>query len=222
MSTKTLTRKDAYDAKNWRPAHNSTDVECLFEEEGQTMRAFVPASKAMEAKKPADLDPMLAEAIKTAQPIQVLYPIEGSFMHMSYQKPPVWESIMANFRINVGTTLFTFGDVIHNPGNAHVPDDFVHHEEIHAEQQGHNPEGAGRWWARYFQDPYFRIDQEARAFAHQYDWWCKNGPKRVRSNREDRFKKLLDLSQRLASPTYGSMVNVEGAKKLIKQHSKTK
>lgn len=219
---KTLTRQDAYDAKNWRNVMNAAEVECIFTEDEQTFRAFISGDILATLKNPADLEPLVKKAIAEAKPIQVLYPIEGSFMHMSYQRPPVWETVLQNFRINVDTTLFTFGDVIHNPAGIQIPDDYVHHEELHAEQQGHNPEGAGRWWARYFQDPYFRIDQEARAFAHQYDWWCKNGPKKVRNSREHRMHKLRSLALSLASPTYGNVVGLDGAMRLIRGFIKTK
>ena len=79
---------------------------------------------------------------------------------------------------------------------------------------------AGRWWARYFQDQWFRIDQEARAFAHQYDWWCANA--KGGKDRNWRYRKLLDLGARLAAPTYGSVVDTAAATKLIKGFSKTK
>ncbi len=149
-------------------------------------------------------------------------PIPGSFMRMSDAPPPCHDEVLKHFNINTASTIFTFGDVIHNPAGAEVSEDFVKHEECHAEQQGHTPEGAGRWWARYFQDQYFRTDQEARAFAAQYDWWCKNGPPRVRNNREQRFHYLRGLAFRLAAPTYGAVVNERGAVALIKQHIKTK
>lgn len=143
-------------------------------------------------------------------------------MQMSFERPPVWDNVLENFNINIETTLFTFGDVIYNPAEVKIPEDYIHHEEVHAEQQGHTPEGAGKWWARYFQDPYFRIDQEAKAYAYQYDWWCNNAAKTIRNNREYRAKKLLFLAKTLAGKTYGNVVNLEGATKLIKSFSKIK
>lgn len=141
-------------------------------------------------------------------------------MSMSHDRPPVWDEIMKQFNINVDTTLFTFGDVIYNPARVHVPADYIRHEELHAEQQGHTPEGAGRFWARYFQDPWFRIDQEARAYAHQYDFWC--GTSKVGKDRNWRLKKIRELASVLSSPTYGSVVNMGGAVALIKGYSKIK
>lgn len=151
-----------------------------------------------------------------------IFPIAGSFMCMAYEKPPVWEEIMAQFKINLDSTLFTYGDVLYNPAGINIPMDYVHHEELHAEQQGHGGEAAGKWWARYFQDQYFRIDQEAKAYAHQYDWWCKNGPKQYRNDKNWRGRKMMEIARTLSSPMYGSVVNYDGAVKLIKGFSKTK
>lgn len=219
---KTLTRKDAYDGINWQPGHNTQDLECLFEEGDDLMCARIPADSLAGIEKPEDLEPLIKKAVELAQPIFTLWPIKDSFMSMCFQKPPVYKTILEHFAINVSTTLFTFADVIYNPATAEVPDDYIHHEEVHAEQQGHNNEGAGRWWARYFSDPYFRIDQEAKAYATQYDWWCKNGPKKYRNNREERTRKLDNLASTLAGPTYGNVINKLAAKKMIKSLSKTK
>lgn len=146
--------------------------------------------------------------------------IPGSFMCMSHEPPPVMDEIMRQFNVNVGTTLFTFGDVLHNPAHIDIPEEYIHHEELHAKQHGHSPEGAGRWWARYFQDNYFRIDQEAKAYAHQYDWWCLNDVKG--RDRNARARKMFDLAMTLCSPMYGSVVSHSGAVRLIKSFSKTK
>lgn len=135
------------------------------------------------------------------------------------EKPPVWENVLALFKINVSTTLFTYGDTLYNPSGLYIPPDYMQHEEHHSGQQGHNDEGAGKWWARYFQDPYFRVDQEAEAYGIQYAWWLINGPASLRNNREMRYRKLLELAQKLAGPMYGDVINLEGAKKLIKQHA---
>jgi len=214
---KTLTRQDAYDATNWRNVPNALEVECIFDEDGKTYRAALGGDILANIKSPKELEQHMIAAIKAARPIEILYPLPGSFMHQCFAKPPVYEEVLRNFQINIASTLFTFGDVIYNPQQIETPDDYVHHEELHAEQQGHNPEGAGRWWARYFSDPYFRIDQEARAYAHQYDYWCKK-----HKDRNQRNRKLLQLASTLASPMYGSVVGQSGAVDLIRRFSKTK
>ena len=150
-----------------------------------------------------------------------LEPIPGSFMRMSFLPPPCADEIMKQFKINVKSTIFTFGDVIHNPEHLDFGEEYVRHEELHAEQQGHSPEGAGKWWARYLQDQYFRVNQEAKAYALQYDWWCAHDLKRGR-DRNWRSRKLLQVATSLASPMYGNVVNVDGAMRLIKRFSKTK
>ena len=147
--------------------------------------------------------------------------ISGSFMRMSFAPPPCADEIMKQFKINVKSTIFTFGDVIHNPEHLIFDEEYVRHEELHAEQQNHNPEDAGKWWARYLQDQYFRVDQEAKAYALQYDWWAAHDVKRGK-DRNWRSRKLLQVATSLASPMYGSVVNVDGAMRLIKRFSKTK
>lgn len=142
-------------------------------------------------------------------------------MKILNEKPPVWESVMELFKINVGTTIFTYGDTIYNPAGFEVPAELIAHEEVHSAQQGHTEEGAAKWWARYFQDEYFRMDQEARAYAVQYDWWCEHDHVRGK-DRNWRMKKMRQLATVMSSPTYGGVVSVDGAIKLIRQFTKTK
>lgn len=142
----------------------------------------------------------------------------GKFgMTIVYERPPVWEGVMLHFKINVDSTLFTYGDVIYNPPRVWIPDDYIFHESIHAGQQGHSEEGAAKWWTRYLQDGYFRIDQEAKAYAAQYDFWCKTN-----KDRNARNRKFIALAETLCSPMYGNMIGYEQACKLIKLNSKTK
>lgn len=140
----------------------------------------------------------------------------GKFgMTILYERPPVWENILNLFKINTDTTIFTYGDIIYNPAGFHIDDEYIFHESIHAEQQGHTAEDAAAWWARYFQDQYFRIQQEAEAYGAQYEFWC-----RTNKDRNMRDKKLRQLAATLASPMYGSVVGVTSAMGLIREQAK--
>lgn len=216
---KTLTRQDAYDAANWENVANAAEVQCFFEENGDTYRAFIKAEDLSHVAKKEDLELMIKAAIAAAKPIPIMSPIAGSFMQMSSREPPIYDRVKELFHFDMSHTIFTFGDVLHNPHGVDIAEDYIRHEEIHAAQQGHTAEGAGEWYARYFQDPYFRVDQEARAFAAQYDWWCKQ---KGNKDRNLRNRKMIDLAIRLSAPTYGSVVNPQGARKLIESFCKIK
>lgn len=160
-----------------------------------------------------EIDKEVDRMIGFKKPVQA-----GKFgMTIKYERPPIWEGVMQQFQINTDATIFTYGDVIYNPAEFHIEDEYIWHESIHAAQQGHSEEGAANWWVRYFQDQYFRIDQEAKAYAAQYDFWCKTN-----KDRNWRNKKLIQHSHTLASGMYGSVVSPGGAMRLIKQFSKTK
>lgn len=72
-------------------------------------------------------------------------------------------------------------------------------------------EAADRWWARYLVDPYFRIDQEAEAFAVQYVFF-KNY---VNKDRNVAARFLFQLGGLLSSPTYGKIISGTAAQRMI-------
>ena len=110
--------------------------------------------------------------------------------------------------------IYAYGNIIYNPSGKVVPDDVIAHEETHCRQQGADPDF---WWSRYIEDKYFRIDQEAEAYAVQYDFVCKN----IIKDRNQRNNALLKLAEVLASPTYGSVIGKSAAYQMIKSRSKT-
>lgn len=153
------------------------------------------------------------EVARKEPPAPRTFRLEGSCMTEVHARPPVWDDVVASFQINPRTTLFTFGDLLYNPAGQPIPADYLRHEEVHAAQQGHGNEGAVAWWQRYLEDPWFRVDQEARAYAVQWDYCARLRP-------HARATRLHELATLLSSPMYGGVVNLDGAKRLIKGFSK--
>ncbi|TSA58174.1 hypothetical protein D4R42_00235 [bacterium] len=133
-------------------------------------------------------------------------------MNIVKEYPPFYLSIIQHGMNPNDHTFFTYGDTIFNPHDLILKDHSIAHEEQHSEQQGDNPQA---WWDRYLADPYFRIDQEAEAYARQFNFMCKTN-----KDREKRFHIMLDLSRFLASPLYGSVIGRDMALKLIKDKVK--
>lgn len=134
-------------------------------------------------------------------------------MKISYELPPMLDKIRAaGMNPVVEKTCFTYGDTLYNPGKLTVPEDYMRHEECHTVQQGADPDG---WWMRYFKDPYFRIDQEAEAFAVQYLFFRKF----VNHDRNIGARFLFRLADLLASPTYGSILRHQAAQRIIMQYA---
>lgn len=67
------------------------------------------------------------------------------------------------------------------------------------------------WWDRYCQDQYFRIDQEAEAFAIQYLYYRKY----INHDRNASAKFLYQLAAFLAGPTYGKVIGQVTAQRMI-------
>lgn len=136
-------------------------------------------------------------------------------MKIKNEYPPVYEKICKRFGIRPVNTFYTYGDTIYNPDNLLVPDYIVVHEEVHMRQQ--NFTDAESWWNRYLDDVDFRIDQEAKAYAMQYDFMCK-----VIKDREQRLKIRNDLGKIMSGPIYNNVISQSEATALIKKLSSVK
>lgn len=78
--------------------------------------------------------------------------------------PPNYELIRMVLSPKPGA-IFSYGGIIYNPHKRDIAPDLHIHEAVHARQQGDNPDA---WWARYLQDPEFRLEQELEAYGEQY------------------------------------------------------
>ena len=137
-------------------------------------------------------------------------------MIIKNELPPIYEDIIASGLNPTAYAIYTYGDIIYNPSGVEIPRDIIAHEEVHEKQQ-QDIGGPDIWWSRFLDDQYFRMDQEAEAYAVQYDFMCK-----IRKDRNLRNRILLHYAQTLASPTYGSVLSTTSAMKLIKSKVKTK
>lgn len=129
-------------------------------------------------------------------------------MNINIGYPPNIEKIKNAFPIR-SNTIFTYGDTIYAPMlRGQLPPDIIAHEEIHARQQGEDPEA---WWDRYIVDKEFRLNQEVQAYRTQYRFFC-----RFIKDRGRQFQLLRIIASDLASPLYGNLVPFLTATQLIK------
>lgn len=129
-------------------------------------------------------------------------------MKIVNEKPPIYNKILNSGMHPHEGVIYTYGDTIYNPSGTEISDHLLEHEEVHHKQQGSDP---GKWWDRYLNDQYFRIEQEAEAYAHQYDYLCK----RIK-DRNQRARILFDLARILSSSLYGSVIGQVSAMGHIK------
>lgn len=147
----------------------------------------------------------------------------GQITHLeniSFERPPVWDNVCAAFGLDekaLSKTIFTYGKTIYNPGKLSLNQHEIEHERIHMQQQGDNEKDAALWWGRYLRDKDFRVDQEARAYARQYDVLCEK-----MKGRNERFNVRMDLAAILCGPLYEHAITRVEAAALIYEHSKTK
>ncbi len=125
-------------------------------------------------------------------------------------RPPVWDAVCQMINGIPRSAIFAWGDTIYNPEGAVLPDFLIEHEMVHMRQQK-LVGGPEKWWDRYINDPYFRIDQEAEAYAKQYECMCE-----TYIDRNQRHSILRTLAFTLAGPLYGSIISPSKAMKLIR------
>lgn len=132
-------------------------------------------------------------------------------MKVLNENPPNLDKIIAaGMNPNVPRTVFTYGDILYNPGGLYIPEHLLVHEETHTRQQGNDPDA---WWDRYIKDPEFRLQQEAKAYGRQYAYLAR-GRDFGLGGREVILKKLARI---LSSQTYGNLIDFKEAKKLIQR-----
>ena len=146
-------------------------------------------------------------------------------------EPPEWimKGCLDKFRVNVGQTVWTYGDTIFNPGGGPVSDHVFAHESQHGAQQANrelmlqyiepteridDEKLAGKmrdaWWREFLANPRFRLEQEAEAYGAQYRFYCERVKDR---NRRALF--LVQLARMLSGPLYQVAVSAQQARKMI-------
>lgn len=128
-------------------------------------------------------------------------------------KPPIWEAAKKAFDFDERYTIFSWGDIIYNPGGIDVDEFLIAHEGTHQRQQeaigGPHP-----WWMRYIGDAVFRCEMEAQAYAVQYNLFCKKN-----KDREVRSRYLGGLAHDLASGMYKLTIPQADARAAILKRS---
>lgn len=120
--------------------------------------------------------------------------------------PPNISEIQKKFPITV-ETVFTYGDKLYTPLGLPIPQDLMIHEQVHEQQQ--QVLGVEQWWGLYLENKAFRLNQEVEAYKKQYQFLT------TVLNRKGRLTALNKLSENLASPLYGNLINKRTAKELI-------
>lgn len=127
-------------------------------------------------------------------------------MNIEKTFPPNIALIREKFTLS-GREIFTYGNVIHNPGGGVLGPELIAHESVHSRQQ---KGGIEKWWDQYLVNAEFRLNQEVEAHREEY--------RVFRSIIKDRGKVnqfLQHIAFRLASPMYGSIVSTGEARRLI-------
>lgn len=130
-------------------------------------------------------------------------------MRIVNERPPVWDRVVSLFPYVIGKPVFfAWGSVIYNPSGTSIAREIIKHEEVHAERQGKTDQEIRAWWDRYLTDPGFRLLEEIPAHQAEYRAYCK----RHGAGRE---KYLRAIAERLASPLYGTLLDIEEAAHVI-------
>ncbi len=135
-------------------------------------------------------------------------------MKIRIEKPPIWDEAKKVFDFREDTTVFSYGNILYNPGNVRISDDLMVHEETHARQQGYSEAGAKEWWDKYLVDPKFLADQEIEAYAAQYKFICEKV-----KDRNNRARILSKMAYYLSGRMYGKPIIYQDALKRIREKS---
>jgi hypothetical protein len=135
-------------------------------------------------------------------------------MKLLHEIPPFYEDVLtAGLKPNLRYVMFAYGDVLYVPGGFQPFPEMMAHEMTHSRQQEAYNGGKDAWWGRYLGDVYFRMDQEAEAYANQYKAYCKQ-----HKDRNVRVRYLLGISGDLAGALYGNVINRAAAHQLIQNY----
>lgn len=132
-------------------------------------------------------------------------------MKIINELPPIYDQILAAGMKPSPTTVFAYEDAIYNPSGGEIPDDIKAHEAVHLKQQ-EEAGGADLWWERYMSEPYFRLEQEADAYATQYVFVRKFYP----MDRNRLALVMIQFSKALSGPMYGNMISQATAERMIR------
>jgi len=127
--------------------------------------------------------------------------------------PPMYEQIADKFDLHPSDgVIFSWGDVIYNPGDIDVGPELLAHELAHGRRQGTSKVKIIKWWRKYMDEQRFRLNEEIYGHRAEYEYLMANG------NRHERRSALKHTASRLAAPLYGSMITQADAKGVLRTH----
>lgn len=124
-----------------------------------------------------------------------------------WDKPPNYNAIVARFGVLPYGVIFAWGDRIYIPDRVPLPPQLVAHEDVHRRRQGDDPQA---WWDHYLVDASFRLSEEIVAHVAEYRAYCDR-----HKGVQKRAKYLTVVTQRMASPIYGSLMSAARAREII-------
>lgn len=123
-----------------------------------------------------------------------------------YLFPPNYREINDKFNVRGKRVIFAYAPVIFNPSHMIVHHPLIQHEKVHIARQNGNPEV---WWERYIADQEFRLVEEIPAHIAEYEALGAHAG-------------ILDhVAMKLSSPLYGNLVDLDTAKRLIRDGSQS-
>lgn len=127
---------------------------------------------------------------------------------IKYEKPPIWDEITEHFpAVEWENVIVTYGE------NIYTAKPITHfkliHESTHIKQQ--TDMGEDIWWAKYFVEEKFRLEQELEAYKNEV-----KEINRLVKNRDERYRLIRNIALDLSSEVYGNIISYEEAKKLLK------
>ena len=125
------------------------------------------------------------------------------------EKPPVYEQCIRAFgreNIEGKAIIWAWGDRIYNPTDIDISRELLAHEAVHGERQGPNEGSIRTWWLQYLEDAAFRYEEER--LAHRAEWHTI----RKYSAGKNLTPYFEGIAAKLASPLYGKLISVDGAK----------
>jgi len=127
--------------------------------------------------------------------------------------PPLYDDIAMAFNLHPNdSVIFSWGDRIYNPMGVDLGLELIAHEAVHGERQSSNPDKIRDWWMNYMSRATFRLAEEVLAHRAEYDWLRING------NRKQRRSALPHVANKLAAPLYGGLIDLSGAKAMLRTH----
>ena len=137
-------------------------------------------------------------------------------MCITFDKPPVWQTLIDAGFTDLKDCIFTYGNVIYNPDMIEITPELLAHETMHARQQAalttEEVDGRAEWWNRWILDRAFRAEQEAQGYGAQYAHYCKR-----QKDRNWRAKYLHGISLHLSGGIYLLTMKQQDARAAI-QH----